>query len=137
MERVTRPGGYVEMVDMQQFPVTESPAYNRVLKAAADLVQKRGMQTGVEHTLKGYLEQAGLQRIQERAFHVGTGRQQSREQRLLISDLLAGHRNLKGALVKLGYFSEAEFDELMHGEEQELPRYGVYLPVIYTFGRKP
>jgi hypothetical protein len=45
---------------------------------------------------------------------------------LLISDLLAGHRNLKGTLVKLGYFSEAEFDELMHGEEQELPRHGVF-----------
>lgn len=136
MVRVTRRGGYVEMVDMQQFPVTESPAYNRVLAAAADLVQKRGMQTGVEHTLKGYLEQAGLKRVQERAFKVGTGRAQSREQRLLISDLLAGHRNLKGALVKLGYFSEAEFDTLMAGEEQELPRYGVYLPVIYTFGCK-
>jgi ubiquinone/menaquinone biosynthesis C-methylase UbiE len=134
MVRVTRRGGYVEMVDMQQFPVTESPAYQRVLAAAADLVQKRGMATGVEHTLKGHLEHAGLQRIQERAFQVG---KKSREQRLLIADLLAGHRNLKGALVKLGYFSETEFDALMQGEEEELPKYGVYLPVIYTFGRKP
>ena len=40
-------------------------------------------------------------------------------------------------MVKLGYFSEDEFDALIKGEEQELPRYGVYLPVIYTFGRKP
>ena len=64
MARVTRPGGYVEMVDMQQFPVTQSPAYNRVLTAAADMVKQRGMQTGVEQTLKGYLEQAGLQRVQ-------------------------------------------------------------------------
>jgi ubiquinone/menaquinone biosynthesis C-methylase UbiE len=136
MLRVTKRGGYVEMVDMQQFPVTQSPAYNRVLEAAADLVHKRGMQTGVEHSLKGYLEAAGLQQVQERAFRVGTGRQGNRQQRLLISDLLAGHRNLKGALVKLGYFSEPEFDELMAGEERELPQYGVYLPVIYTFGVK-
>lgn len=136
MLRVTRRGGYVEMVDMQQFPVTQSPAYQRVLAAAADLVQKRGMQTGVGRSLKGYLEAAGLQQVQERAFQVGTGRQGNRQQRLLISDLLAGHRNLKGALVKLGYFSESEFDELMAGEERELPQYGVYLPVIYTFGVK-
>jgi ubiquinone/menaquinone biosynthesis C-methylase UbiE len=136
MLRVTRRGGYVEMVDMQQFPVTQSPAYNRLLAAAADLVQKRGMQTGVGRTLKRYLEEAGLQQVQEREFRVGTGRQGYRHQRLLISDLLAGHRNLKGALVQLGYFSEAEFDELMAGEERELPQYEVYLPVIYTFGVK-
>lgn len=136
MLRVTRQGGYVEMVDMQQFPVTQSPAYNRLLEAAADLVQKRGMQTGVGNSLKGYLEAAGLRQVQERAFRVGTGRQGNRQQRLLIADLLSGHRNLKGALVKLGYFSETEFDELMVGEERELPQYGVYLPVIYTFGVK-
>lgn len=136
MLRVTRRGGYVEMVDMQQFPVTRSPAYNRVLEAAADLVQKRGMQTGVGNSLKGYLEAAGLRQVQERAFRVGTGRQGNRQQRLLIADLLSGHRNLKGALVKLGYFSETEFDDLMAGEERELPQYGVYLPVIYTFGVK-
>lgn len=140
MARVLRPGGgIIELVDHQTAPHTPSPAYNRFLAAVQSLCDQRGVYAGVGETLPGYLQQAGIQRIQQRKFMLGQGRTRAesrRQQRLLAADCQAFVEHMQPMLTRLGFFSEAEYAVLIQQVREELPEVGIVWPVVFCFGKK-
>ncbi len=132
MVRVTRRGGYVELVDMERTPFSESTAYHTIEQAIANLMEKRGLYVGVEDHLADHLRQAGLKNVQQRKFLLGTGR----EQRLLTADILAIQSHMRPILIKLGSFSEEQFDALYQEAKEDTQRLGIKMSVVFAFGHK-
>jgi ubiquinone/menaquinone biosynthesis C-methylase UbiE len=136
MARVTKRGGCVELVDMQQTPYADSAAYHTIAQAIAQLMIARGLYVGVGNDLAWHLQQAGLRRVQQRAFALGKGRLASREQRLLAADVLAIQANMKGILVQTGAFTEPQFDQLAQQAKREVSERGLVMPIIFVFGQR-
>lgn len=136
MVRVTKRGGYIELVDFSM-PNSTSPTFNYLLEAAFKrLLSMRGLHNGGGPHLVGYLRQAGLTRVQERQIILGTGPQAARQQRLMVADSLAVYTNLQPVVVKLGLVPEADYNTLLAKLREELPRTGYTWPVTSAFSVK-
>jgi ubiquinone/menaquinone biosynthesis C-methylase UbiE len=126
MVRVTKRGGYVELVDLEQFlPLTKSQACLTLMSAVEGLAVSRGMDTHVGDKLGHFLRQAGATHIQERRFIIGAGRESLRQQRLLASDLLAVVKNMSPILIQAGYFTNERYNELYQQAEIEVSQMGI------------
>ncbi len=136
MVRVTRPGGFVELVDFE-VPSTASAAATALMQAAVGLLKARGLHNGAGPYLATYLHEAGLIRVQERRVVAGIGRHRLREQRLMVADLLAALRNMAPILVKTGMLNEPMCSQLLVQAEAELPRVGMIYPIVSAYGMRP
>ncbi len=136
MVRVTSEGGYVEIVEADQFPVSPSPAYTALIEAFVQMIVSRGLYAGAGKQVPDYLRQAGLKQVRERPMTLGTGRDAQRQQRLLAVDVLAALKNVGPVLIKLGYFTEERYQGLLLQAEQEVPQMGITFPVRFIFGQK-
>lgn len=140
MARVTRRGGHIELVDLYKIPETPSQSFNQLFQLPQDLMGKRGLYVGgVGDALVGYLQQAGIQRVQQRRFILGQGRTSSetqRQQRLLAADLLAALANLKPIVLHHLGVPEEDFDRLLVQAREEVAQLGLVMPVVFCFGTK-
>ncbi|HEY7356713.1 MAG TPA: methyltransferase domain-containing protein [Ktedonobacterales bacterium] len=136
MARVTRRAGYVEIVDTEIIH-TESPAFNQIMGSGIAMMKRLGMHSGAAPYLADYLRQAGLIRVQERPFVLGSGLHAQRQQRLLIADMLAAFANMEPIMVKTGTFSSEQYQSLMQQARVEIPQVGLTVPVIVAYGMKP
>ncbi|HEY7348247.1 MAG TPA: class I SAM-dependent methyltransferase [Ktedonobacterales bacterium] len=137
MMRVLRPGGHIELVDMERPPVSSSESYYLIERAIAGLMERRGLYVGVGDDLLEHLQRAGARRVQQRKFLLGSGRQREREQRLLATDILSIQANMKVILVRSGAFSEEQFDAVYQRTKAELMQVGIVMPIVFCFGMKP
>jgi ubiquinone/menaquinone biosynthesis C-methylase UbiE len=135
MVRVTKLGGHVEIVDGEVL-ISPSPAFMQLYEAVKKLLVGRGLHAGAAPYLAGYLRQAGLTHIQERKFTLGAGRSWERQQRLLMSDMLAAFANMQPIMVKAGIHSDAEYSAILAQARAELPKMGLTWPVAFVFGQK-
>jgi len=135
MVRVTKPGGYVEIVELEG---VESPsrALTVLKEAGRKLMAGRDLHQYPGAYLADYLRGAGLSRVQERRVVLGAGQQQARQQRLLGADMIAIFTNLQGIMVKVGLFSEVEYSQLLEQLRAELPQVGLTMPIVYSFSVK-
>jgi ubiquinone/menaquinone biosynthesis C-methylase UbiE len=136
MARVTKPTGYVELVDTEVIH-TQSPAFNQIMDGGIAMTKRLGMHTGAAPYLAEYLRQAGLIRVNERHFVLGAGHQARRQQRLLITDLLSAFANMEPIMVKTGTFSPEHYQTLMQQARIEVSKVGMTVPVTVAFGMKP
>ncbi len=139
MARVLKHGGIIEVVDGEQAPQSPSSSFKQVFQFPQALLEQRGLHVGMGDSLMGYFQQAGIQRIQQRKFPLGRGRNTSetaRQQRLLAADLLAAMANFKPLAVQHYGISEGEFDRLCQQAKEEVPRLGIYWPVVFCLGTK-
>ncbi len=135
MARVTRPGGYVEVVELEGVE-SRSQALTTLKEAGKKLMEGRGLHQYPGPYLADYFRGAGLQRVQERRVVLGTGQQSARQQRLLSADMIAIFTNLQGIMVKVGLFSDAGYSALLEQLRAELPQVGLTMPIVYTFSIK-
>ena len=133
MMRVLKPGGVIEVVDMQGPPRTPSPAFMALFSLSAELMTQRHLFVGVGDALKDLLPQAGAQGMQQRAFVLGSD---TRQARLLAADLLAAQGHVKPFLVQTGKITEEDFDRLYAQARVEVPQMGIQTPVVFCFGKK-
>jgi SAM-dependent methyltransferase len=135
MVRVTKPGGYIEVVELEGVE-SRSQALTVLKEAGRKLMDGRGLHQYPGAYLAGYLRGAGLARVQERRVVLGAGQQAARQQRLLGADMIAIFANLQGIMVKVGLFSEAEYSRLLEQLRTELPQVGLTMPIVYSFSVK-
>ncbi|HEY7124502.1 MAG TPA: class I SAM-dependent methyltransferase [Ktedonobacterales bacterium] len=133
MERVTRPGGYLEVVELEDLR-SPSPAFNRFKEVGKRLLDMRDLHQFPAPYVAEYMEQARVKQIQVKRVILGTGRQSERQQRLLVADTLAIWTNLQPIIVKVGLLADEEYTRLLEQLKEELPRMGVEMPILFTFG---
>ena len=137
MLRVTRKGGYVELVEPVSNPQSPSPAFTTLMDAVAQLGKARNLEQRPGDKLVDYLHQAEAQRVQQRRFVIGTGREAQRQQRLFAVDMLAFVKQMEPILVRTQVLPQEDYTRLLKAAESEVPRLGITLPVVFAFGRKP
>ncbi len=136
MARVTRQGGYVELVDFDT-PASTSPTLNYFRETVFKrLCEIGGLHEGGGPYLADYLRQAGLTRVQERQVVLGAGAPGNRQQRLLVADATSFSAHLQPIVVKLGIMSDAEYSNLLTKLHEELPKAGYTWPVTFAFSVK-
>lgn len=133
MARFTRRGGYVEVVELEDL-ASPSPAYAQFKAVGKRLLEMRNLHQFPAPYVAEYMQRAGLQQIQVKRVVLGEGRQRSREQRLLSADTLAIWTNLQPIITKLGLLSEDTYRALLAQLKDELPRMGVTMPILFTYG---
>jgi ubiquinone/menaquinone biosynthesis C-methylase UbiE len=136
MVRVTRPGGYIELVE-NELPSSPSQAFNFLVGVSLQMLRKYGLYEGAGPHLTDLLRQAGLERVQQRRVVLGTGRFASRQQRLMITDLVAGAENFQPLAIKAGLVSEADYSAALARDRDELTRMGVTWAYTCAYGMKP
>jgi ubiquinone/menaquinone biosynthesis C-methylase UbiE len=133
MMRVLKPGGIIEVVDMEQTPQTPSKALMTLGNYGLEMMRQRGLFTGVGDALPGLLEQAGATRIQQRKFVLGAD---LRQRRLLAADMLAAIANIKPLMIREGRYTEEEFEALYTPGKAEVMELGITMPIVFCFGQK-
>lgn len=133
MARVTRPGGYLEVVELEDLR-SPSPAFNRFKESGKRLLEMRDLHQFPASYVAEYMQQAGVQQIQVKRVTLGTGRQRERQQRLLVADTLAIWTNLQPIMIKVGLLTDQDYTQLLAQLREELPRMGVEMPILFTFG---
>jgi ubiquinone/menaquinone biosynthesis C-methylase UbiE len=136
MVRVTRPGGYIEIME-SELSNCSSPAFKVLTDMTVQLLSKHGLHVGAAPHVIGYLTQAGLERVQQRHIVLGTGRFAHRQQRLLLADLVAGAENMRPIAVKSGLITDAQYGALYEQMKREMPQSTITWPYICTYGMKP
>lgn len=107
MLRVTRPGGWIEVVDGAHFAANE-PGRELLLRCLRELYRRNGLVLEPGTYLEGQLRQLGLRRVNTRtaAIRVGSGSDAAGER--LAADLLTGMVRAGALYVRAGVASEQQ-----------------------------
>ena len=136
MVRALAERGIIEIVELEARPTSASQAYNALAEAGSKLMAGRNLYQGVGDAVAGYLTEAGIQRVQQRKFTIGTGSEARRQQRMLASDLLAAMEHAEGFIVRAKVMEESRYDALLQQARRELAQVGITMPVVFSFGMK-
>lgn len=135
MVRVTKVGGYVEVVEAG-WPTSPSPAASLLLEIVASAAAGQGLSAGVDFSIGACLRQGGLQEVEEWHSIGGTGPSGSLQHRLLVADLLMGFELISPIVLASGAFSEDDYQETLLQALDELPEMGASLPIVGAYGRR-
>jgi len=137
--RVTRPGGWVELVEPPLALEEAGPATERLLGLTTGISAALGLDTTrvVFDSLDGYLRQAGLTSVARRQLSMPIGRWGGQIGSLLVTDLRAGFTRVCEVLQARSKLSAEEAADLINRahEEWELGRMSWTFAI--AFGRKP
>lgn len=137
--RVVRPGGWVELVEVENEVKAGGPATRRLLELLLQLAGSRGLdRTGVLfRELDTYLHRAGLREVQRRDVDVPIGDWGGRIGSLMASDLRALYTRLAGVFeARLGVSAD-ECRDLITQMSEELNEYRTVNTFGVAYGRKP
>jgi SAM-dependent methyltransferase len=137
--RVTRPGGWVELVEPMMTFDNAGPAMSRISDLMLQMAARRGLDTTgtVFRILDGYLHHAGVEKAERRTFTVPMGKWGGQAGSLMLSDTrAAGQRICEMAQAHLG-LPEAEGRALLEGALVECEENRVSWTFAASFGRKP
>lgn len=137
--RVTRPGGWIELVEVENQVKAGGPATMRLLELLLQLAGSRGLDRSgvIFRQLDQYLRLAGLVEVQRRDVDVPLGDWGGRIGSLMASDLRALYTRLSDVFqAKLGVSAD-ECRDLVTAMSRELNEHRTVNTFAIAFGRKP
>ena len=136
--RVTRPGGWVELVEPMVKPQRLGPATQRLGDLLLGQVAALGLDTAnvVFDSLDGYLREAGLEAVERREVELPIGEWGGRVGSFMLSDIRAVCTRLCEVLESRGAISAEEAADLIRRSTREFEEYRTVWPVAVAFGRR-
>ncbi len=137
--RVTRRGGWVELVEAGFWLEPAGPATRRLCDLAGHLAATRGLDStsAVSGDLDRRLADAGLEAVKRRSVAVPVGEWGGQVGSFMASDARAAARRLSpGFQVTFG-ISPSECQELIATMYEEFDRYRSRWEVVFAWGRRP
>ncbi len=136
--RVTRPGGWVESVEV---PADEGggPAVDQVMSWVAAMLQRRGIDLADGARVGALLKSQGLVNVYSRRVEVPIGVHGGRVGKLMAADILNAMQALRGPLESLGLTTATEFDQVFAEAKRafESPRVRCVAPFYVSYGQRP
>lgn len=132
--RVTRPGGWVELVEGDLLP--GGPGLQTLNASAEQLSQKRGMSFGNAGRIGESLQQAGATHVEQRVVHLPVGQRAGRLGALAETDYTAILTSVRGFLISQGVFTEAEYDRALAQAQREMASGQLTWPFYIAYGQK-
>src|SRR5207244_12982745 len=135
--RVTRPGGWVELVEPSTLD-QRGPATERLLGLTTRMSASLGLDSMsvVFHSVDDYLRQAGLAGVTRRQLSVPIGRWGGRIGSLMVTDLRAGFTRICEVLEARDRLSLEEGRELIQQAQQEWERGRMSWTFAIAYGQK-
>lgn len=137
--RVTRPGGWVELVEPPLALEQAGPATERLLGFTTGISAALGLDTTrvVFDSLDGYLRQAGLAGVVRRQISMPIGRWGGQIGSLLVTDLRAGFTRVCEVLEARSKLSAEEAGEVIKRAHEEWEHGRMSWTFAIAFGQKP
>ncbi len=137
--RVTRPGGWVELVEPVMGGRRLGPAAERLLGMAWSMAGSLRLDTGdvVFRSVDGYLREAGLEAVTRREFELPVGEWGGRVGSFMASDIRAVCTRLCEVLESRGTLSAEEAADLIRRATLEFEEHRTVWPIAIAYGRKP
>jgi len=136
--RVTRPGGWIELVEVGFEVEPAGPATTRMVEMMQRLGRSLGLDTTgiVIRSLDDYLRRAGVTDIQQRSLTIPIGEWGGRIGSFLASDFRAGATRVCSIFQARFGLSAKESRDLLNAMPQEWEVHKSALSFAYAFGRK-
>jgi hypothetical protein len=134
MLRVTRPGGWIELVE-GQLATCDVPGYREIEAAIVRLAHARlGYYNPGPH-LQSWLSEAGAVRVEEKLHVLGTG-STSQLQPLIAEDMQQGFQSIGPVLLEHGFITKERYDACMYSLLGAILEAGSTLPIWVVYGQK-
>ena len=134
LQRVTRPGGYIELVECTFEGVNLGPLTQQFFAWGNRVFQSRGIDPLIIPDLGKLLREAGVQDVQERKLDLPLGAWGGRIGGLLQENQSSVFQSMRPAFTHKG--GESEFDTLLAQLPQEWEQYRSLFRFYIFFGRK-
>lgn len=137
--RVTRPGGWVELVEARLGVESPGPATSRLVDLSRHLGRSLGLDTTglIVGSLDDHLRRAGLDEVRKRDLHLPVGEWGGRVGSLLCSDVRSALTRLCEASGGRFGVSADECASLLRAMQRECHKYRSKLNFAVAFGQKP
>ncbi|HEX8982683.1 MAG TPA: methyltransferase domain-containing protein [Ktedonobacterales bacterium] len=132
--RVTRPGGWVELVEGDLLPGGAGLTMLNDLGERMSL--KRGMSFSNASRIDEYLRQAGARQIERRVIYLPVGQVAGRLGAMAETDYLAILTSVRGFLISQGLITEEEHTQALEQAQAELASGRFMWPFYIAYGQK-
>lgn len=139
LARVTRPGGWIELVEAAPPPPTDGcPALRTLCQWLVEACDKRGLDAVVGPKIGGMLRDAGLQSVsyQEADLPLG-GRFGGRVGSLSETNLISFLTSIRGLVLSYELTDAQQFDAALMTARQEIARTRAVWPYYVAYGQRP
>ena len=134
MLRVTRPGGWVEIVEGDLLP--GGPGVTTLNSLGEQMSQRRGMSFSNAARIAEYLEQAGVKQVQRKVVHLPVGQKAGRLGAMAEADYLAIYASVRAFLISQGLITEEHYDRSLAQAQAELASGTLTWPFYVAYGQK-
>ncbi len=132
--RVTRPGGWVELVEGDLLP--GGPGLQLLNALGEQLSQKRGMSFSNASRIDQYLRAAGARRVERRMIQLPVGKRAGRLGAMAEADYLAILSSVRGFLISQGVITEEQHNQALAQAQAELASGRLVWPFYIAYAQK-
>lgn len=136
LARVTRPGGWVELVETGP-QKNGGPAMDQIVEWITQASLRRGVNPLLGPNIPGFLTQAGMTNLVAREVRLPVGAYGERVGRLAETDVFGVVSGVKGMVTSMGFATPEAYDAAMAQARADLSRYQCYLPFYIAYGQRP
>ena len=139
LARVTRPGGWVELVEAAPPPPTDGcPALRALCQWLVVACEQRGLNAVVGPTIGSMLQAAGFQQVSYREADLPIGaRFGGRLGSLAETNLISFLSSLRGLILSYDLTEAQQFDAALDEARREAARTRVIWPYFVAYGQRP
>ncbi|RAQ94061.1 hypothetical protein [Thermogemmatispora tikiterensis] len=135
--RVTRPGGWIELLELSDGIQPAGPATRRLFDWFTGISRQLGFELAVLHQLGELLQQAGCVEVTSQDIPAPPGRWAGATGQLLLTDVLQGINVLKDALCPRTATPPEQVDQMLREAAQEWMRLQAWYVFHAASGRRP
>ncbi|MDE3230229.1 MAG: methyltransferase domain-containing protein, partial [Chloroflexota bacterium] len=135
LARVTRPGGWIEVVEADTSE-GGGPALRQVDAWVAAVLARRDLDIHLAARLASFLQQAGLRQVQVNNVRLPLGAYGGRVGNLVETDYFAAVQAMRTPVVALGASTAEEYDATVRAAREEVKRGKCVFPIYVVFGQR-
>jgi ubiquinone/menaquinone biosynthesis C-methylase UbiE len=136
LARVTRPGGWIELLEIGNVIQNAGPATKRLLTWMTDISKVLGFETAVLRRLGDLLKQAGCQDVESQDIPVPLGAWAGTTGQMMKTDVLYGYNALKDSYCLRSNTPPDIFDSMVQAAAEEWERNQCSYVFHAAFGRR-
>jgi ubiquinone/menaquinone biosynthesis C-methylase UbiE len=135
LARVTRPGGWVEVVEADTSE-GGGPALQQVDAWVAAVLARRNLDIHLAKQLETFLKEAGLRQVTVNNVRLPLGAYGGRVGNLVETDYFAAVQAMRAPVVTLGISTEENYDATVRAAREEVKRGKCVFPIYVVFGQR-
>ncbi|MBE3559945.1 MAG: methyltransferase domain-containing protein [Ktedonobacteraceae bacterium] len=132
--RVTRPGGWIELVEVDPLFKNQGPATRRMLDLIVQACGKRGIDLSIAHKLEALVKATGVIDVQSRVISIPVGDWGGRLGTMAKADFYAGNKTIAPLVATATGATMEEYYRLADAWMQECEQYQTYCNFHVIYG---